>query len=345
MLGTIKKTIKKAFPEPEPAKRRITDSDIEQVKTINLINYLESQGYKPQYNHGEKAMFFSPLREEKHPSFWVSRHNGYWSWKDWGTGEGGDIIKFVKLYHRVDFLDAMRMLLGEEYQSTHNKERRRSAEEPATKNVKAEWIKKFYRESLLLLDDDAHRNIKRYFESKGVRYYPSMGCICYNSFRDKKFYIGIPIPFPEKIRGLECREFRGKGRKTLGCKTLWVLKRDTSRVLVAESILDALAGEIVLHDDTITLCSINGVGNIGKVEKLVKQYGAKEVFFALDNDEPGEKAQGQGIKLVRPLTKVHIVDNHKEAGVKDLHKLLIAQKGSVAVASIFMLAAILYLLL
>ncbi|MEW6572002.1 MAG: hypothetical protein AB1390_12690 [Nitrospirota bacterium] len=84
-------------------KKRITDSDIEQVKKINLITYLEMLGYRPEYKYGDRAMFLSSLRSENHPSFWVSRYNESWRWKDWGTEEQGDIIKFVELYHGVGF--------------------------------------------------------------------------------------------------------------------------------------------------------------------------------------------------------------------------------------------------
>jgi hypothetical protein len=145
--------------------------------------------------------------------------------------------------------------------------------------------------------------IRNYFESKGVSYYPSMSCICYYSFRDKRYYIGIPVPFPEKIRGLEYRELRGERKKTLGRKTLWVLKRDTSRVLVAESILDALAGEVVLNDDKITLCSTNGICNMEKIGKLLDQHMPKKIFFALDNGDPAQKVQQRILRLASYFQK------------------------------------------
>jgi hypothetical protein len=313
-------------------KKRITDSDIEQVKTINLITYLEMLGYKPEYKYGDRAMFLSPLRAENHPSFWVSRYNGIWIWKDWGTKEQGDIIKFVELHQGVGFPDAVRMLLEEDYPTApviDNDNKNEDIEETRLKKVS--WIRKFYSDNTLLLNDRNIQRIRNYFESKGVSYYPSMSCICYYSFRDKRYFIGIPIPFPEKIRGLECRELAGDSKKTLGCKTLWVLKRDTSRVLVAESILDALAGEIVLNDNKFTLCSTNGICNIEKIKKLLDKYRPQEVFFALDNDEPGQKAQKKGIEIAKSFSKIHIVDDHIKAGVKDLHKLLVSQSSSVSV--------------
>ena len=310
--------------------KKITDSDIEHVKTINLITYLEMLGYRAEYKYAERAMFLSPLRAENHPSFWVSRYNGSWRWKDWGTEEQGDIIKFVELYHGVGFLDAVRMLLEEDYPTAPvigNENRNEGIEETRLKKVS--WIRKFYNDNTLLLDDKNIQRIRNYFQSKGVSYYPSMGCICYYSFRDKRYFIGIPIPFTEKIRGIECRELQGERKKTLGCKTLWVLKRDTSRVLVAESILDALAGEIILNGNKITLCSTNGICNIERIEKLFDQYRPKEIFFALDNDEPGQKAQERGIEIAKSFSKIHIVDDHIKAGVKDLHKLLCQEKTAV----------------
>ncbi len=307
-------------------KKKITKQDIEQVKMINLITYLEMLGYRPEYKYGDRAMFLSPLRLENHPSFWVSKYNGIWRWKDWGTEEQGDIIKFVELYHGVGFSNAVRILLEEDYPIE-------TVSDPESKNEdieenrlkKVSWIRRFYSDNILIQDDTSIQSIRNYFEGKGVRYYASMGCFCYYSFRDKMSYIAIPIPFPDKIRGIECRELQGDSKKTLGCKTLWVLKRDISRILVAESILDALAGEIVFNDDKITLCSTNGICNMEKIGKLLEQYRPKEVSFALDNDEPGQKAQEKGIEIAKPFSKIHIVDDHIKAGVKDLYNLLVSR--------------------
>lgn len=306
--------------------RKITESEIEHVKKINLIAYLERLGHKPEYRYADRAMFLSPLRAENHPSFWVSTYNGIWRWKDWGTEEQGDIIQFVEQYQGVDFPEAVRMLLEEKYPTApvlDSQYRNEATEETIQKKVG--WIRKFYRDNTLLLD---HRNtqvIRSYFERRGVNCYPSMGCICYYSFRDKRYFIGIPIPYPEKIRGLECRELLGDRKKTLGYKTLWVLKRDPSRILVTESILDALAGEIILDDHTITLCSTNGICNTERIGRLLDQYRPKKVFFALDNDGPGQKAQEKGTEIARQFSKVCIVEEHIKAGVKDLHKLLLSQ--------------------
>jgi DNA primase len=306
--------------------REITESEIENVKKIDLIAYLERLGHKPEYRYAGRAMFLSPLRAENHPSFWVSTYNGIWRWKDWGTEEQGDIIQFVEQYQGVDFPEAVRMLLEEEYPTAQVRDSlNRNEDNEETMQKKVGWIRKFHSDNTLLLDHKNAQVIRNYFERRGVNFYYSMGCIYYYSFRDKRYFIGIPIPFPENIRGLECRELLGDRKKTLGYKTLWVLKRDLSRILVTESILDALAGEVILNDHAITLCSTNGIGNTEKIEKLLDQYRPKEVFFALDNDGPGQKAQEKGIEIARQFSKVCIVEEHIKAGVKDLHKLLLSQ--------------------
>jgi hypothetical protein len=118
-------------------------------------------------------------------------------------------------------------------------------------------------------------------------------------------------------------------RKTWGRKTLWLLKRDPLRILIAESILDALSGEILLGDETITLCSLNGVCNVSQLEDLFIQYRPKEVLMALDADEPGLKATREAVEIaLRHSAPVIEFTGHIDAGVKDLHRLLMLKAES-----------------
>ena len=137
------------------------------------------------------------------------------------------------------------------------------------------------------------------------------------------------MPFPLKMRGLELRQIDGDSRKTWGRKALWLLRRNLRRVLVAESVLDALSGELLLGDDSITLCSLNGVCNVGQLDDLFVQYKPEEVILALDGDEAGRKATCEAVEIARRHS-VPIVEftGHLDAGVKDLHKLLIQREES-----------------
>ncbi|MEM7827957.1 MAG: CHC2 zinc finger domain-containing protein, partial [Candidatus Aenigmatarchaeota archaeon] len=276
---------------------------------INLIDYIQSLGFVPSYLGTDRAMFYSPLREEENPSFYVSYFKDRWTWRDFGTGEHGDIINFVESYHGVDFKEALEILSRHTglYSSSTQPRKRETREE------KVKWLRNFYERCLLTTDI---RAVEKYFIQKGVTYHPEMGCCMYYSFKDKKRYVGIPLPYPRKTRGLEMREFGGSSRKTYGYKTLWLLVRDRSRsrMLITESVLDCLAGEKILGIQDATLCSLNGVGNIVQLPELFRLYKPSEVLFALDGDDPGRKAQREAIAMVPHGTRVVEVEDHVRAG-------------------------------
>jgi hypothetical protein len=299
---------------------------IEQAKRINLISFLEQLGFRPSWQSGGRSMFFSPLREEKNPSFYVQRFDGYWVWKDWGTGEKGDVIDFVELYYGIDFAEAVKRLGVLPPEDPKASKLSETCKQDPREVIS--WVKEFYTKEARM-NSYKLQVVRDYFLRKGVRYYPEMKCIPVHDWKEKKLYVGIPAPFPLKMRGLELREIDGDSRKTWGRKTLWLLKRNLKRVLVTESVLDALSGELLLGDDSITLCSLNGVCNVDQLGYLFIQYRPREVVMALDSDEPGRKATQEAIEIAKHhLAPVIEFTDHLNAGVKDLHKLLMFKEES-----------------
>ena len=309
---------------------RVTDQDIEAARRVNLLALIESLGHKPSSNRGEKAMFYSPLRTEQNPSFSVSYYKGRWTWKDWGSGKSGDTISFVQNYHGIEFLNAVRKLNnGVSYATPSPAPAQRKSAYDADK---VKWVRKLHKERLSVMTSGDHATIARYFGERRVRCYKEMACVTYTNFTEHKSFIAIPMPHPGIINGLECREFGGSFRQTLGHKCLWLMRR-TSRIVVTESILDALAAEIVLNDFTLTLCSINGVGGVEKLGSLLEALKPQEALFALDNDEPGRAAQKTAMKVAKQhCGKIVGLDHCVRAGVKDMHKLLVSRSQTAQVA-------------
>src|SRR5580658_3227039 len=68
-----------------------------EARQIDLVEYMAQLGHFPQKVKGADHWYFSPLREEKTPSFKVNRASNIWF--DHGTGQGGDLIDFGTLYH------------------------------------------------------------------------------------------------------------------------------------------------------------------------------------------------------------------------------------------------------
>jgi len=329
VLSHLKRRLEDALLAPPPPNQ-INKGEVEVARAVNLASLIEHLGYKPRWYSKEKAMFKSPLREEENPSFSVNYYKGRWVWKDWGTGETGDSISFVMAFYGLSFPEAVKKLTGGSFTPP-----------PRPVSVtydtdKINFVRRLYADRIKLMSEKETRLIRGYFSERGVKFYPEVGGIIYRSFRDKKTYLGIPIPYAKCIKGLECREIGGGGsRKTIGHKTLWYLQRNSPTILVTESILDCLAGEIILGRQSApppSLLSLNGVGNTNKLAGVIEKLRPQRVMLALDSDLPGREAQEVAKKSITPHCGVVVeIDHHIRKGCKDLHKLLLMERSTSAV--------------
>ena len=76
------------------SKQRLS---IEEVKEMDMVDYLSKLGYHPTKIRNADHWYLSPLRNEKTSSFKVNRKIN--RWYDHGLGKGGNIIDFGILYH------------------------------------------------------------------------------------------------------------------------------------------------------------------------------------------------------------------------------------------------------
>jgi hypothetical protein len=329
LLRSLKSAIAPSNQSTQTSSSRVSDDDIRQAKETYLPSLLASLGHTPQGQNGGRYTYLSPFRSENNPSFQVSFYEGKWTWKDWGTGDFGDTIAFAEKYYGIEFLDAVKILI--------NKTDTPAASFPAPQKPpdvsleksdaeKIAWVRDTYRKCLTTT---VREKVEEYFlRTKKVNFHLEMGSVIYTSLKEDLNYIAIPLPTPGRMIGLECRGLGHQKRKTYGKKVLWMLERDPSRVLVCESILDALAGEVLMQDGEISLASVNGVGNVELLEDYFQQLRPREVVFALDADEPGQTAMKRAIEIARTCDiKIKLIEEHKKAGVKDLHKLLLLKKG------------------
>ena len=80
----------------------------EEAKKIDLVDYLERLGFKPERIRHNDYWYHSPLRDEKTPSFKVNRLLNVWY--DHGIGKGGGIIDFGMLYYKCSIHEFLRKL-------------------------------------------------------------------------------------------------------------------------------------------------------------------------------------------------------------------------------------------
>ncbi len=71
---------------------------LQEVKEMDMVDYLKSVGLAPQRIRGNDYWYLSPLHEEHMPSFKVNRQLNCWF--DHSSGTGGNLVDFCLLYHK-----------------------------------------------------------------------------------------------------------------------------------------------------------------------------------------------------------------------------------------------------
>ncbi|OPY05204.1 MAG: DNA primase [Syntrophorhabdus sp. PtaB.Bin184] len=301
----------------------VSDGDKRLLKQLDLNRFVQEHlDMKPRGRSGGITYYFSPLRKETRPSFAIECYHGEWRWRDWGGDDEdrGDIIELVERVHRVKFPEAVRILLSHEYPAAYYE--REAETEKRDREAKTAYARWLYTKLLKVNNVDT---VAAYFRERGVAYHFPIGSALYNDFKEKKVYIATPAPTPWDLTALECREIKGDAKKTLGAGSLWFFERDSKKILITESILDCLAGEVLLDDREMSLCALNSASYVNQLTDFLEEHNPDEVWLATDNDKAGMKARDKAIEMIsRTRTQIVLVEDHFRAGVKDLHGLLAA---------------------
>lgn len=78
-------------------------------RQIPLLDYLQAQDWRPSRSLGrDRCLGLCPLHQDHKPSFLVDSNKGLFYC--YGCGRGGDVIRFVELYHQVRFPQALALL-------------------------------------------------------------------------------------------------------------------------------------------------------------------------------------------------------------------------------------------
>lgn len=83
---------------------------VSEAKEIDIVHFLADLGYEPSKIRNNDYWYFSPLRDEKTPSFKVNRKLN--RWYDHGLGKGGNLVDFAILYHGCTISEFLQNLSG-----------------------------------------------------------------------------------------------------------------------------------------------------------------------------------------------------------------------------------------
>ena len=276
--------------------------EIQHIKQIAIIDYLQQQGYAPARVQGIHYWYYSPLRNERTPSFKVNTERN--QWYDFGSGEHGDIIDLVCALHRCTISEAIRLLSG--------------AKQVAHQEFSFGGERKISKRKLEILSVQAlsNPNLLRYLAARAISL-PIASAYCSEVLFQNMNRTYYAIGFANDAWGWEIRNMYFKG--CIAPKTITTIKRGTDRLQIFEGFMDFLSWQVLNPSSTSDAIVLNSLALLPRIKEQIAGY--REVESFLDNDDAGRKSFAV-LKQIFP----QIVDGAtRYPEHKDLNEWLVAQ--------------------
>jgi len=296
------------------------------IKNIDLHEVASRLGLERQ----GKGNYWSPFREEKNPSFSIY-FNGYWKWKEHGTGETGSAIDLVMKVLGHDLKSAhqwfdMTFGGGKVNLAERIEENDKSAKKPELCGFIWNGCKSSYPDEVVNYLINVRKIARAYIEkNKGQ-------CFGYNNFKPEIPEYGPAVAFPlldseGKLKAINMRylaDHHTPKMRTVGitdevcfCPNLNDVK-ESEKVWLCESPIDAIS----LHSagfPSLAYVSIDWGRKFPM--SMVKN---KTVIFWPDRDSGNKQAEKLASELAKLLykncTDLEIVENDTEC--KDANEVL-----------------------
>ncbi len=297
-----------------------TSMNIEQTKKLSIIDFLDKEGIKPSKTRGDACWYLSPFRNERTPSFKVSRKDNLWY--DYGIQEGGDLVELVKrMYDKPSVSDALAVITSKGIAPVGK------ATESAIA-AKEYTVTKMNDVRLLPLRSHA---LLSYFSTRRVdTAIGKMYCREIHYKIEQKHYYGIA--FGNLSDGYEVRNPYFKG--CIGHKDITLIAHTFNKwqdgCLVFEGFMDFLSYlTLVKREDRRFFIEspcdymiLNTVANLKRALQYLERYTHIHCF--LDNDHAGRKT----VETIMGLYEYRVTDeSFRYAEHKDVNDYIMDIKG------------------
>lgn len=266
----------------------LSSQQIQQLKAIPITEYLASLGYYPDRQAGSELQYYSPIRDESTPSFFVNPDKNVF--QDFG-GEKGDIIRLVSLINESGFVQSCQILQSwtpQEIESVSPQNRNADCPQTLTQN------KPSTSQCIRLIKAIALKNtaLIRYAESRCIPFLlAAKYCkeIHYENRGKKYFALG----FKSDKGGYELRNRIGSKdfKSCIGPKGITtIVVPGSTAVSVFEGFFDFLAALVYFNVDESqnSVVILNSTSNLKSAFSVLSGY--PQIFSYLDNDAAGAKA-------------------------------------------------------
>lgn len=269
--------------------------NIDDIRTIPLVDFLKQLGYQPTGRDSKGLWFYSPLRNERKPSFHVNPRKNLWY--DFGSGIGGDIFTLAgELAGTADFIKQAQFIAGKmQMPVEHPYKPMPFKEEPTFSNVEVSKL-----ESPVLLKYLADRGIPKEVAQRF--------CVQVDyELHGRPYYA---IGFENNAHGFELRSSFFKG--CFPPKEITHIANGNPRCNVFEGFIDFLSAEKLGYNDANDSVVLNSVANLGKAITPLAEYSVIACY--LDNDDAGRSALSRLRKEFgdRVMDKSTLYPKHKD---------------------------------
>ena len=276
--------------------------EIQHIKQISITDYLQQQGYAPARVQGIHYWYYSPLRNERTPSFKVNTERN--QWYDFGSGEHGDIIDLVCALHRCTISEAIGFLSG--------------TKQVAHQEFSFGGKRKFSERKLEILSAQPLSNpyLLRYLAARAIPL-PVASTYCSEVLFQNMKRTYYAIGFANDALGWEIRNMYFKG--CVAPKAITTIKRGTDRLQIFEGFMDFLSWQVLNPSSTCDTIVLNSLALLPRIQEKIKGY--KQVESFLDNDDAGRKS----FEVLKHFCPSIIDGSVRYRTHKDINEWLIAQ--------------------
>ena len=252
---------------------------LQEAKKISIPSYLRDMGYAPSTETGSTLIYLSPLpnHSERVPSFNVSKTTN--RWKDFGTGERGDIVDLVQKMESVSMVGAVDRLLGERSvrlsSFTAEKRDKKNVEIVNIGEIESPWLTDYLAERKIPLDI-----AKQYLKELTIRF-------PYGRFPERTSKV---LGFRNDAGGWEMRSRSLKISNSP--KNITTIKSTWQHIVLIEGFFSFLSFKTLArefaHMNDLTFVVLN---SLSFLPQLIEFWNEESVIYGyLDNDRAGDKA-------------------------------------------------------
>ncbi len=264
---------------------------INQIKSLSIERYLQSQGIEPAKVNGQKLYYHSPFRSDSTPSFVVNLDSN--TFKDFAESDKPeDIIRLVERLHNYSFQEAYQHLSSWANTAPSKPFLSNGKKEPAILSNAITILSTKPLENFFLLNYIKARKIDA---ALSYLYLTEIVYECKG-----KTYKGIG--FKNRAGGYEIRSAKGIKISTSPKDITYFPVLGSKTVSVFEGFFDFLSA-LMYHNTTASKHSVvvlNSTSNIAKSLPILSEF--ETIYSYLDYDDAGQKAfiklQSNGLNVI-----------------------------------------------